>query len=102
MISETRRLEVLIDGVSQGYVHLRLNGDLKVTKVSRQLSRINSTCLMVIGVPYMGFDFKSYETTLEKGLRKKYQDNKVKVKESPLPKKAERLYRRSLSITGRL
>lgn len=101
MISGTKRLEVLLDGVSKGYIHLRLNGDLKVTKVSKELAKINPTCLMAVGGSYGGFDFKSYETTLRKGLKRRY-GRKIRIKESPLPAQAEKLYRKSLRLTGRL
>ena len=101
MISVTKRLEVLVDGVSQGYVHLRLNGDLKITRVSKKISNIGYM-LLNTKAQYIGFDFKSYETALEKGLSNKYKDQLVEVKENPLPENARILYEKSLHKTGRL
>lgn len=101
MTPETRRLEVLIDGVPQGYVHLGLNGDFKITKLTGNVKKINYM-LLNKNACYVGFDFKSYERALRGGLTKRLSPSEIEVKESPLPKNMEKLYGKFLRKTGRL
>ena len=87
-------LEVKLQEVIQGYIHLDVNGIIKVSSVNLPrefLKQAKGTQSMLVPEGIYSFGYQEYINTLQHGLRYRFQIEEIEVGEKTLTPKQQEL-----------
>ena len=86
MTAEATELEITIDGASKGLVHLIINGQIKIRKLSidKIKDQLQIKNMLDPEADYIHFGYEKYIQILEKSIQTSFPGQEVQVKEKNL------------------
>ena len=101
-IARARILEVLVDGVSQGCIHLDVNGGVYVRKVKLDniSNKLKYTNLLHEKQNYPSIEYEDYKIMIQNGIQESFPASKILIKEKHINEKTQKLLDKQYSFTN--
>ena len=96
MTAEAKVLEITIDGVPKGLVHLIINGNIKIRKlrIDKIKDQLKIKNMLDPLMDYIHFGYEQYIQTLEKSIQTSFPSQEIQVREKNLGN-LENLYKKN-------